>query len=188
MLRQNLRYGARFMRHNPGFTAVIVVTLALGIGENTAIFSVVYSALLRPLPYRQPGELLFLGESRDEHPIIDGAATSYPDFLDWKRTAKSFQSIAAYGGDGFTVEAGGNEPKLSLATRITPNFFATLGVAPVMGRDFLEKEDDPNGPHVAILSDAFWRNEMHANPNVVGTSIRLDGKAVTVVGVTSRDF
>ena len=188
MLKQNLRYGARFMRHSPGFTAVIVVTLALGIGANTAIFSVVYSALLRPLPYRQPGELLFLGESRDEHPVIDGAATSYPDFLDWKRTAKSFQSIAAYGGDGFTVEAGGNEPKLSLATRITPNFFATLGVAPVTGRDFLEKEDDPNGPHVAILSDAFWRNEMHANPNVVGTSIRLDGKAVTVVGVMSRDF
>jgi predicted permease len=188
MLKQNLRYGARFMRRSPGFTAVIVLTLALGIGANTAIFSVVYSALLRPLPYRQPGELLFLGESRDEHPIIDGAATSYPDFLDWKRTAKSFRSIAAYGGDGFTVEAGGNEPKLSLATRITPNFFATLGVAPVMGRDFLEKEDDPNGPHVAILSDAFWRNEMHANPNVVGTSIRLDGKAVTVVGVMSRDF
>ncbi len=188
MLKQNLRYAARFMRHSPGFTAVIVLTLALGIGANTAIFSVVYSALLRPLPYHHPSELLFLGESRDEHPIIDGVATSYPDFLDWKRTAKTFQSLAGYGGDGFTIEAGGNEPKLTLATRVTPNFFATLGVAPVMGRDFLEKEDDPNGPHVAILSDAFWRNEMHANPNVVGTSLRLDGKAVTVVGVMSRDF
>jgi predicted permease len=188
MLKQNLRYAARFMRHSPGFTAVIVLTLALGIGANTAIFSVVYSALLRPLPYHRPGELLFLGESRDEHPVIDGAATSYPDFLDWKRATKTFQSLAGYGGDGFTLEAGGNEPKLSLATRVTPNFFATLGVAPTLGRDFLDKEDDPNGPHVAILSDAFWRNEMHANPSVVGTSIRLDGKAVTVVGVMSPDF
>jgi predicted permease len=187
MLKQNLHYAGRFLRKSPGFTLVIVLTLALGIGANTAIFSVVYSALLRPLPYQNPGELLFLGESRDQHPTIDLAQTSYPDFLDWKHAAKSFQSLAGYGGDGFTLEAGG-EPKLTLATQVTPNFFATLGVKPSLGRDFLQNEDQPDGPHVAILSDAFWRTELGANPKVLGMTIRLDGKPVSIVGVMPRSF
>jgi predicted permease len=187
MLIQNLRYGMRFMRHNPGFTAVIVLTLALGIGANTAIFSVVYSALLRPLPYRNPAELLFLGESRDRDPQIDSVATSYPDFRDWQRTSKSFQSIAAYGGDGFILDAGG-EPKLVIATSVTSNFFATLGVKPALGRDFVDGEDQPDGPHLVILSDAFWRSEFGARPDIVGVTIRFDGKPVTIVGVLPRTF
>ncbi len=187
MLSQNLRYAVRFMRHNPGFTAVIVLTLALGIGANTAIFSVVYSALLRPLPYRQPSELLFLGESRDQHSQMDSVATSYPDLRDWQRTSKTFQSLAAYSGDGFILDASG-EPKLAVATTVTPNFFSTLGVKPALGRDFVDGEDKPDGPHVVILSDAFWRSDFGSNPGVVGTSIHLDGKSVTVVGVLPRDF
>jgi putative ABC transport system permease protein len=187
MLQQNLRYAARFLRKSPGFTLVIVLTLALGIGANTAIFSVVYAALLRPLPYQRPSELLFLGESRDQYPNIDSAQASYPDFQDWKRAARSFQSLAGYSGDGFTFEAGG-EPKLTIATQVTPNFFATLGVKPALGRDFLDNEDQPDGPHIAILSDRFWRSEFGANPNVVGTTIRLDGKPVTIVGVLPRSF
>src|ERR1700704_3741979 len=107
MLTQNLRYAIRFMRHNPGFTLVVVLTLALGIGANTAIFSVVYSALLRPLPYWQPSELLFVGESREQYPNIATAQSSYPDFLDWKHSAKSFQSLAGYNGDGFNLELHG---------------------------------------------------------------------------------
>ena len=99
MLAQNLRYAIRFMRHNPGFTAVIVLTLALGIGANTAIFSIVYSALLRPLPYHQPDELLFLGETREQPPDPDATQASYPDQRDWQRTSKSFQSLAGFGGD-----------------------------------------------------------------------------------------
>ncbi len=187
MLTQNLRYAVRFLRKSPGFTFVIVLTLALGIGANTAIFSVVYSALLQPLPYQHPGELLFLGESRQQHENLDTAQSSYPDFLDWKRAAKSLQSMAGYSADGFILETDG-EPKLTLATEVTPNFFATLGVRPSLGRDFLETEAQPDGPHVAILSDAFWRTELGGNPNVIGTSIRLDGKPVTVVGVLSRSF
>ena len=187
MLIQNLRYAIRFMRHNPGFTAVIVLTLALGIGANTAIFSVVYSALLRPLPYWQPSELLFLGESREQHDQIDLVATSYPDFLDWQRASKTFQSLSAYNGDGFILDAGG-EPKLAVATSVTPNFFSALGVKPVLGRDFVDGEDKPDGPHVVILSDAFWRSGFGARPDVVGTSIRLDGKSVTIVGVLPREF
>jgi predicted permease len=187
LLIQNLRYAIRFMRHNPGFTAVIVLTLALGIGANTAIFSVVYSALLRPLPYWQPSELLFLGESREQHDQIDLVATSYPDFLDWQRASKTFQSLSAYNGDGFILDAGG-EPKLAVATSVTPNFFSALGVKPVLGRDFVDGEDKPDGPHVVILSDAFWRSGFGARPDVVGTSIRLDGKSVTIVGVLPREF
>jgi putative ABC transport system permease protein len=187
MLIQNLRYAFRFMRNNPGFAAVIVLTLALGIGANTAIFSVVYSALLRPLPYRNPGELLFLGESREEHAQIDMVATSYPDFTDWQRTSKTFQSLAAYNGSGFILDSTG-EPKLAVATSVTPNFFATLGVHPALGRDFVAGEDKPDGPHVAILSDPFWRTEFGARSDVVGTSIHLDGKSVTIVGVLPRDF
>ena len=187
MLSHNLRYAFRFMRHNPGFTAVIVLTLALGIGANTAIFSVVYSALLRPLPYRNPSELLFLGESREQYPQIDLAQASYPDFRDWQRSSKTFQSLAVYGCDGFILDTGG-EPKLAVATSVTPNFFSTLGVKPALGRDFVDGEDMPDGPHVVILSDAFWRSDFGARPGVVGTSIRLDGKPVTVVGVLPRDF
>ncbi len=187
MLSQNLRFAVRFMRHNPGFTAVIVLTLALGIGANTAIFSVVYSALLRPLPYRNPGELLFLAETREQHPQIDSVATSYPDFRDWQRTSKTFQSLAGYSGDGFILDAGG-EPKLAVATTVTPNFFSTLGVKPALGRDFVDGEDKPDGPHVVMLSDAFWRSDFGARPDVVGNSIYLDGKSVTIVGVLPREF
>jgi putative ABC transport system permease protein len=187
MLKQNLRYAVRFLRKSPAFTLVVVLTLALGIGANTAIFSVVYSALLRPLPYRQPSELLFVGESREQYPNIATAQSSYPDFLDWKHSAKSFQSLAGYNGDGFNLELHG-EPKLTQATQVTPNFFATLGVQPSLGRDFLESEAQPDGPQVVIVSDAFWRSELGANPNVVGTSVRLDGKQVNIVGVLPRNF
>jgi hypothetical protein len=187
MLSQNLRYAFRFMRQNPGFTAVIVLTLALGIGANTAIFSVVYSALLRPLPYRNPGELLFLGESREQYPQIDLAQSSYSDFRDWQRSSKTFQSLAGYGGDGFILDTGG-EPKLESATNVTTNFFSTLGVKLAHGRDFVDGEDKSDGPHVAILSDAYWRTNFGARTDIVGTSIRLDGKPVTIVGVLPRDF
>jgi predicted permease len=187
MLAKNLRYAIRFMRHNPGFTAVIVLTLALGIGANTAIFSVVYSALLRPLPYRNPSELLFLGESREQYPQIDLAQSSFLDFRDWQHASKAFSSLAGYGYDGFILDTGG-EPKLAQATSVTANFFSTLGVKPALGRDFVDGEDKPDGPHQVILSDAFWRTDFGARSEVVGTSIRLDGKPVTIVGVLPHDF
>jgi predicted permease len=185
MLTQNLRYAFRFMRQNPGFTTVIVLTL--GIGANTAIFSVVYSALLRPLPYRNPGELLFLGEARGEIAAPDEVAASYPDFQDWQRTSKTFQSFAAYGGDGYILDAGG-EPKLTIATSVTPKFFSTLGVKLALGRDFVDGEDQPDGPHLVILSDAFWRSDFGARSDIVGSTVRLDGKPVTIVGVLPRSF
>ena len=186
---QNLRYAIRTLRNNPGFALVVVLTLALGIGANTAIFSVVYSALLRPLPYREPGKLFHFGESRIQNDnSTNGAQASYPDYLDWKRTAKSVQSFAGYSGDAFTFSANG-EPKNTFALQVTPNFFSTLGVRPALGRDFLENEMQvEDDPHVTILTDAFWRTEFGADPDIVGRIIHLNGKPVTIVGVLPRDF
>lgn len=187
-LAQNLRFAIRTLRNNPGFALVVVLTLALGIGANTAIFSVVYSALLRPLPYREPGRLFHFGESRIQNDnSTNGAQASYPDYLDWKRSAKSVQSFAGYSGDAFTFSANG-EPKNTFAAEVTPNFFSTLGVRPVLGRDFLENEMQSDGPHVVILPDAFWRTEFGSDPNIIGRVIHLDGKPATIVGVLPRDF
>lgn len=187
-LTQNLRCAIRAFSNSPGFAVVVVLTLALGIGANTAIFSVVYSALLRPLPYREPGKLFHLGESRTQADYATtGAQVSYPDYLDWKHAAKSIQSFAAYSGDAFTVAATG-EPKNTFAAQVTPSFFSTLGVKPALGRDFLEDEMRSDGPHVTILTDGFWRTEFGADPNVIGRIIRIDGKPATIVGVLPRDF
>jgi len=187
-LTQNLRYAVRALWNSPGFTMVVVLTLALGIGANTAIFSVVYSALLHPLPYRDPGKLFHLGESRSQSDnSANGAQASYPDYLDWKRAAKSIQSFAAYSGDAFTLSANG-EPKNTFAAQVTPSFFSTLGIKPALGRDFLEGEMREDGPPVTILTDAFWRTEFGADPKVIGRVIHLDGKPATIVGVLPRDF
>jgi putative ABC transport system permease protein len=185
---QYLRYALRNLSKSPAFTLVVIITLALGIGANTAIFSVVYSALLRPLPYREPGKLFSLGESRLQYDVRTlGAQVSYPDFLDWRRMGKSIQSFAGYSGDAFTF-AGAGEPKLTLATQVTPNFFSTLGVKPALGRDFLHDEMRPDGPPVAILSYSFWRTEFGADPNILGRVVHLDGKPATIVGVLPRNF
>jgi predicted permease len=187
-LLQNSRYAIRMLRNSPGFAVVVVLTLALGIGANTAIFSVVYSALLRPLPYREPGKLFHLGESRAQNDnSTNGAQASYPDYLDWKRTAKTVESFAAYSGDAFTLAANG-EPKNTFAAQVTPSFFSTLGVKPALGRDFLEDEMRSDGPHVTILTDALWRTEFGGDPNIVGRIIHLDGKPATIVGVLPREF
>jgi hypothetical protein len=183
---KNLSYAIRAFWNNPGFAAVVVLTLALGIGANTAIFSVVHSALLRPLPYRETSRLVHLGESREQFAVdINQTQVSYPDFLDWKRATKSFESLAAYNGDGFTIAANG-EPKNTFAAQVTPSFFSTLGVKPALGRDFLENEMQSDGPHVTILTDALWRAEFGADPNVIGRVIHLDSKPVTIVGVLLR--
>ncbi len=187
-LRQNLHYAVRALWNSPGFTLVVVLTLALGIGANTAIFSVVYSALLHPLPYRDPGKLFHLGESRSQSDnSANGAQASYPDYLDWKRSAKSIQSFAGYSGDAFTLSANG-EPKNTFAAQVTPSFFSTLGVKPALGRDFLDGEMREDGPPVTILTDGFWRTEFGADPKVIGRVIHLDGKPATIVGVLPRDF
>jgi putative ABC transport system permease protein len=184
--RQDLRYGLRMLMKNPGFTAVAVVALALGIGANTAIFSVIDAALLRPLPYQQPDRLLTLGESRDSAGD-ELADTSYPDYLDWVRDAKSLQSLAAYSGDGFILTGNGS-PEAVDAARVTANFFSTLGVKPAVGRDFVSGEDRINGDKVVILSHSFWKDRFGARPGAVGQTIRLDSQGYTIIGVLPPEF
>jgi len=188
-LWQNLRYGVRMLAKYPGFTAVTVLTLALGIGANTAIFSVVYSALLRPLPYYQEERLFKLAESRQQKPNSDpsDAAASYPDFLDWKRTSKTFQALSAAGGDGFTL-SGNGDPKIINAAQVTPNFFSTLGVQPAIGRDFIDADQQYDSPRVAMLTYSLWRTDFGGDPQIVGRTIRLDSKPAVVIGILPKNF
>jgi predicted permease len=187
-LKQDFLYGLRMLRKSRGFTAVAVITLALAIGANTAIFSALYPALLRPLPYTQPDRLVTLGENRPQLPCCS-YSSSYPDYLEWKSTAKSFQSLAGFADDSFVL-TGNGDPKTIYSAMATPNFFSTLGVKPLLGRDFVEGEDthEGSGPAVAILSYGLWRSDFAADPRVIGRTIRLDNKPVTVVGVLPRTF
>ncbi|MGZ4836362.1 MAG: ABC transporter permease [Terriglobales bacterium] len=187
-VRQDFRYGLRMLRKSRGFTAVAVITLALAIGANTAIFSALYPALLRPLPYTQPDRLVTLGENRPQLPCCS-YTSSYPDYLEWKSTAKSFQSLAGFADDSFVL-TGNGDPKTIYSAMVTPNFFSTLGVKPLLGRDFVEGEDshEGSGPAVAILSYGLWRNDFAADSHVIGRTIRLDNKPVTVVGVLPQTF
>lgn len=187
-LAQDFRYGIRMLRKSRGFTSVAVITLALAIGANTAIFSVVYPALLRPLPYRQPDRLVTLGENRRQSDCC-AFTSSYPDYLDWKRSAKSFESLAGFSSDVFTL-TGSGDPKMVFGAMVTSNFFSTLGVRPMLGRDFVAGDELPegSGPGVAMLSYNFWRSDFSTDPNVIGKTMRLDNKAITVVGVLPPEF
>jgi predicted permease len=186
---RNIAYGLRVLAKSPGFTAVAVLTLALGIGANAAIFSVVYSALLRPLPYKDISRLVTMGEGRIQKKgnDSDNQNSSNPDYMDWKKMAKSFESLAGYSFDAFTL-GGNGEPKAVFATQVTPNFFATLGVKPLLGRGFVDGEDVPDGPHVTMLTYGAWRADFGGDLNVIGRTITLDNKPVTIVGVLPREF
>jgi len=187
-LRQDLRYGLRMLRKNPGFTAAAIVTLALAIGANTAIFSVVYPVLLRPLPFNEPDRLVTLGEGRHKTGCCSYAA-SYPDYQDWVRTSKTFSALAGYAPDVFALSDHG-EPKTIFCDMVTVNFFSTLGVSPILGRDFAPGEDLPegSGPTVALLSYRFWQSDFGGDAHVVGRVVRMDNKPVTIIGVLPRDF
>ncbi len=187
-LRQDFRYGLRMLRKSPGFTAIAIITLALAIGANTAIFSVVYPVLLRPLPFRDPDKLVTIGESRHKTGCCSYLA-SYPDFLDWRRTASQLESLAGYASDSFTI-TGNGEPKTMFCAMVTPNFFFTLGVNPILGRDFVAGEDLPEGqgPNVALISYGFWKSDFAGGASVIGRAIRLDNKPITIIGVLPRNF
>jgi putative ABC transport system permease protein len=186
-LMNNLRYAARALRGNPGFTIVAVLTLALGIGANTAIFSVVYAALLRPLPYREPDRLMAMGESREQLANIRMSQVSYPDYLDWRKQAKSFSSVAVYSGDAFTLRIA-EEPANIFATQVSANFLSTLGVKPFLGRDFVDNDVQTDGLHAAILSYQFWQSDFGGDANAVGRVVQVDNMPVTIVGVLPRNF
>jgi putative ABC transport system permease protein len=181
---QDLRYGVRMLRRNPGFTCVAVLTLALGIGANTAIFSVVNAVLLRSLPYRDPDRLVRVSYYR-ERLGIDFALGA--EFLEWRDQAKAFEQIAAYRFDTADL-SGDGEPERLAAGRISADLFATLGVAPALGRPFTSAEEIAGGPPVVILSDGLWRRRFGGDPQVIGRAITLDGQSRTVIGIMPDGF
>ena len=184
-LWQDLRYGLRALRSSLSFTIVALLTLALGIGANTAIFSVVQGVLLAPLPYREPDRLVlvFLNNFRLKSPTY----LSYADFLDWRGSAGSFEKMAAYLWRSYDLSAPGTPEHLE-GRQISANFFSTLGVAVAPGREFSPEEDRPGAPPVAIISNSLWRDRFGSNPNALGKSIVLDGVESTIVGVLPAGF
>jgi predicted permease len=184
-LRQDIHYGLRILRKSPGFTAVAVLTLALGIGANTAIFSVVQGVLLAPLPYSEPERLVVVWQYNQtlKHPI----SVSYPDFLDWQRDAHLFQQMAAFDWQDRDLTSPGRPEHLA-GKEISSGFLSTLGVKPILGREFSPEEDKHGGPPVVIISSRLWRNRFAANTAALGKSVTLDGVDYTVVGVLPEDF
>jgi putative ABC transport system permease protein len=184
-LAQDVRYGLRQLRRNPSFTAVAVLTLALGIGANTAIFGVLNAVLLRPLPYKSPDQLVQIWETDLKSKTSQGPA-SYPNFLDWRAQNHVFQSVAAYNWATFTLR-GSEEPIHVEGLIVSADLFSVLGVEPVLGRAFLPEEDQPSH-YAVVLSHKLWRGRFGSDPGVLGRSIRLDRMSFVVVGVMPAGF
>jgi putative ABC transport system permease protein len=183
-LIQDGRYGLRLLFRAPGFTAAALVTLALGIGANTAIFSIVNAVLLRPLPYANPNQLVAVGDRQSDGAVSSIGFTTFADVRDRNQT---FESLALMRSWSPTLAERGEAERLA-AVRVSWNFFSMLGVRPALGRDFRKDEDRPDHWRVVILSDGLWRRRFGADPGVIGRSIRMNDVAYEVVGVMPADF
>jgi predicted permease len=184
-LLQDLRYGARTLWKNPGFTLVAVVTLSLGIGANTAIFTVVNAALLRGLPYRAPERLVHLFETTPQKAFAQ-REFSYPDYQDYQRS-QAFEGLAGYSGGG-GILTGRGEPQRIFAPAASANFFSVLGVEPLLGRTFREGEDKPGAERVTVLTYGMWRQVFGGDPGVIGQTLTVSNNQYTVVGVLPPSF
>jgi predicted permease len=183
-LWQDFRYGLRMLVKNPGFTVIVVLTLALGIGANTALFSIVNGVLLNPLPYEQPDRLVALYSRTAE---FTRSAISYPNFLDWRRDNRTFSAIAAFRGENFNLTGLGGPERLR-ANMISATFFPLLGVNPVAGRVFTEQEDQVGAAPVALISEGLWKRKFGASQGAIGKSLTLNGSFCTIIGVIPGSF
>ncbi len=184
-LWQDIRYAVRILLKSPGFAIIAIVTLGLGIGANTALFSVVNGVLLNPLPYPHPDQIVTVASW--EHEFGEGSI-SYLDYQDWARDNHSFSSLAAYKTfQSFNWIRQSDTQHLSVA-EISANFFSTLGVTPLLGRNFTPAEDKPNGPPAVILSNGLWKTKFASSPGVIGKSMNLDGTDYSIVGVLPANF
>jgi len=176
---QDVRYGLRVLRKNPGFTAIAVLTLALGIGPNTAMFSIVNAVLLRPLPYPQPDRLMGLQESTPQQPVI---SVSFPDYEDWRQQQTVFERLALYRHSRVSLTGTGRPEELSGAI-VSSDYFPLLGLSAEVGRTFSGDDDKPGAARTVILSDALWRRLLGSDPKVLGKTLILDDHVCTVIGV-----
>jgi predicted permease len=176
---QDVRYGLRVLLKNPGFTVIAVLTLALGIGANTALFSVVNAVLLNPLPFANPDELLAVYAKSTN---FEQSSIAYPNFLDWQKDNQSFASLCAFRSDDYNM-TGAGQPERVHIHMISAEFFTTLGMQPLVGRAFRHEEDKAGAGPVTILSDGLWHRKFGAAQDILGKNITLSGKAYTIIGV-----
>jgi putative ABC transport system permease protein len=181
---RDLRYALRRLRQNPGFALATAFTLALGIGANTAMFSVVDSILLRSLPYKDPERLVVVWQrpAKDQHSV-----TSEANYLDWRSQNRAFSRLAAFATGGFNLSGAGQAERVD-GVRVTWDVFPMLGVAPALGRCFLPEDDRPGAPRTALLSYGFWQRKFGGDPAVIGRTITVNTEPSTIVGVLPRDF
>ena len=180
----DLRYGFRLLTKSPGFTAVAVITLALGIGANTSLFSVINGVLLSPLPFPQPDQLVTLHENK---PNFEGGSVSYPNFRDWQKDNHTFSAIAVGRVYAFSLTGIGEAEQVG-AEFVSSDFFPVLGVKPIIGRTFAPDEDQIGAGPVALISAGLWQSKFSSAPDILGKSITLDAKDYTIVGVIPANF
>jgi len=183
-LFQDLRYGIRMALKSPAFTAIAVITLALGIGANTAVFSIVNGVLLNPLPFPQADQLVALGENKAN---FENGSISYPNFHDWRKDNQSFSSMAVSRVFSFNLIGAGEAEQID-GDFVSSDFFSILGVKPVIGRLFLAGEDEVGAAPVALLGEDLWRRKFSSSPDILGKSVMLGAKGYTVVGVIPASF
>jgi putative ABC transport system permease protein len=181
---QDLKFAIRMLAKSPGFTLVAVLTLALGIGANTAIFSIVNAVLLRPLPFKNYAQLVVL---RETYKNVGNVSVSYPDFLDWRQQSHTFAAMSVIYNRGFNL-AGVAQPENIGGYAVSSNFLALLGVRPVLGRDFLPSEETPGTAPVILLSYQLWQSHLGGDPAVIGRSISLDGRSFSIIGILPPTF
>ncbi|HEX8879277.1 MAG TPA: ABC transporter permease [Candidatus Acidoferrum sp.] len=185
-LFQDLRYAFRMLGKSPGFTSIAILTLALGIGANTAIFSAINAVLLRPLPFPNANRLVFVWAT-DRQRGIQEDVTSYPNFEDWKAQSKTLEALAAFTTRS-AVLSNGERAEMVPAIQGTPGIFELLGSSPELGRTFRQEEGEPGLSHVLILSDAFWRERFAGRTDVIGQTLRVNEEPYTIVGVMPAGF
>ena len=183
-LGQDIRFSLRMLQKSPGFTFVAIITLALGIGANTAIFSIVNGVLLNPLPFPHPEQLVVLHASK---PNFEFGSISYPNFQDWRKDNHTFSSMAVSRGYYFSLTGMGLAEQLD-GQFMTSDFFETLGVKPLLGRTFTLAEEQPGAGPVVLISEGLWRRKFSASPNVLGRTLSLEGRNLTIIGVVPSSF
>lgn len=189
-LLQDARYGARMLRKSPGLTSVAVLSLALGIGAISTIFSLINGIMLRPLPYKEPDRLVTLDENNLKHGVTS-MSVSYANFVDWREQSNSFEDIACYDTGGFALAGGGSggaEPEQLKGAFVNQGLFEILGVAPILGRTFTADEDQPDHDQVVILGYGLWQRRFGGDPGIIGQTLQLNNRSRMVVGIMPKGF
>jgi putative ABC transport system permease protein len=183
-LIQDIRFGVRWLRKHPSFSLLAIMTMAVGIGVNTAMFSVINAVLLEPLPYSEPERIVSMSESGDE---VANRWVSYPNFVDWQTRSKSFEAMSTFRGWSVNV-TGGDRPETLDTRMVSAGYFKVMGVVPLLGRDFVNDDDRPGANPVTIISYGTWQKYFGGDQNVVGRSITLDDRPYTIIGVMPQSF